>query len=266
LYLLLLLAAAWLPMAIRMQFGWHRFEEGQGADFVKQIPPITISQGAATVDASQPYFITDPGTGKVFAILDTTGSVQSPEESGATLLLSRDRVIFRRDAYESRVYSLAQVSSFSLDKERAARWLRLVRWLLPFVYAALVACSFLFRGAEALLLGLLGLWVARVLRVSLTYPALLAVAEVSLTPAIVIETLMENLGRSFPFSWLAFLGLSAIYVVFGVAASVPPPAGTPELRGGEDPGPPPDPGFDNPISPDRSLEQTPLRPPGEIGG
>ena len=72
-YLLLLLAVCWLPSGFQIQSGWTRFVDVQGSRFVDQVPPISITQGAVSVDAKQPYYITDVDSKKVLAIIDTTG-------------------------------------------------------------------------------------------------------------------------------------------------------------------------------------------------
>ena len=46
-----------------------------------QVPKITIANGVATVDVPQPYYIREPHSGQILAILDTTGAVTAPRRA-----------------------------------------------------------------------------------------------------------------------------------------------------------------------------------------
>ena len=91
---------------------------------IAQLPNLTIANGVVSVDAKTPVSIHDPETGRVLAIIDTTGSTTSLEGTGASVLLTRDRLFYARSRGETRVFDLSHVQRFHLDRARATRWAR----------------------------------------------------------------------------------------------------------------------------------------------
>jgi len=122
-YLLLLLAVCWLPTGWQVQSGWAKMVDDQSPRFVDQIPPIVIKDGVVSVDAKQPCYITDPGTKKVLAIIDTTGQVAPLDRTGALVFIGKDQVVVKKGANETRVYSLSGIEELHFDRDIARLWL-----------------------------------------------------------------------------------------------------------------------------------------------
>ena len=57
---------------IMMRHKISDFVATSAREFVVQLPTITIFHGELSIDEEEPYFIKDPETGEVFAIIDTT--------------------------------------------------------------------------------------------------------------------------------------------------------------------------------------------------
>src|SRR5947207_12164589 len=120
-FLVLQLLITWLVVLIWAQLGFNKFVQNDMPKITDQIPPVTIKDGVASSPVSQPYTIKDPKTGKPIVVIDTTGQINSLDETEAIILLNADKINFRDQGRgQVRTQSLAEVKSFYLDKQVAA--------------------------------------------------------------------------------------------------------------------------------------------------
>ncbi|HET7841311.1 MAG TPA: DUF1189 family protein [Terriglobia bacterium] len=227
-YLLLLLALCWVPEMAKLQVGMTKWVRGEGTQIVKQIPPIDIKDGEVSTGVTTPYFIKDPEKGNVIAIIDLTGQYTSLENSPANMLLTKHAFYTRNSASEVRSYDLKNVKSFHLDQTRVQGWLNLAgSWLVVVLYPFALLFSFIYRIAQALIYGLCGLVISRVVKVQLEYLTLLRLAAVAVTPAVILETVRSVGSVHIPYwSLLCFL-IAMGYLYFAVTATVAPEASAP---------------------------------------
>lgn len=226
-YLLMLLALCWVPEMAKMQSGFSNFVRGEGAQIVRQIPAITITDGEVSTDVDTPYFIKDPEKGKVLAIIDLTGKYSSLEDNPADMLLTKHQV-FTRNNYEVRTYDLKNVKSFKLDANRVQGWLEIARtWLVPVLYPCVLLFSFVYRIVQALIYGLCGLIIAKIVKAELKYLTLLRLAVIAVTPAIILETIRSVAGFSIPFWSLLCFAIAMGYLYFAVSAAAARETGPP---------------------------------------
>src|SRR4030095_1761852 len=71
LYLLLILALLWIPSIIKGHLGFTSWGDNDAKGLTQQIPATTITNGHASTNVAQPYFIKDPKTGETLALIDT---------------------------------------------------------------------------------------------------------------------------------------------------------------------------------------------------
>ncbi len=220
--LLLVLAVSWVPTMVEMSSGWRAFVADTLPEVVTQIPPITIRNGRVTADVEQPYFIHRPETDEPFAIIDTTGQFESLEGTPARLLLTENKLIVEKNTGETRIYPLGAVQEFYIDGAKAEGWIRTFgTWGLLVLYPIMVSGSFAYRVVQVLLYSAIGLLLAKVNESPLSYPGILAVTAVAVTPAIVAKTVVGMTGIKVPFGW-GWLIYSAIvigYVLLALEAS-----------------------------------------------
>jgi hypothetical protein len=224
-YLLLLVAACWIPEALEMRARMTRFAGGQGAAVVQQIPPITITDGIVSIDAEQPHAITEPDSEEVFAILDTTGEVTSLDDTPARVLLTRNQLFGRKSTGELRIYNLSDVKEFRLDRDLAQRWLDLATsWIIVLVAPVLILGSYVLKIAQALLYAIVGILIAKNVDADLGYGALVSLAMVALTPAIVAKTLMSlvDIQTGGLLMIMVFVAGSIFYLGYGIHACAHP--------------------------------------------
>ena len=222
-YLLLLLAVCSVPRIIMIQKGLSHFIDKEAPPFVEQVPRITITNGEASIDQPQPYYIKDPDSNDVLAIIDTTGEIQSLEGTEAVVLLTKTKLIHRQSEMEYRTYDLSKVQEFALDKERIMGWLNTAKkFLVLALYPFVLLGAFIFRIIQALIYGAIGLLFASWCKVELSYAALLRLAVVAVTPCIIVRTVFELAAVHLPWAGLWFFLLAMGYLFFGVKANSQP--------------------------------------------
>ena len=222
LYLLLLLAICSIPGMFKMKEGLSNFIEKDVPPLLEQLPGITIADGQVSVDVPQPYYIRDPDSNDILAIIDTTGEIESLVDTGALVLLTKTKLIYRKSEVEYRIYELSTIKEeLILDQERIMGWLNTFeKVFVPVLYPIIVLGAYVFRIIQALIYGVIGLIFASWLRVKLLYSSALRLAVVAVTPCIIINTVLIGTSVKLPFSttvlWLLFFLITMAYLLLGV--------------------------------------------------
>jgi hypothetical protein len=218
-YLLLLLAICWVPDFVQFQLFVGDYVENKAPALISQIPPIRIIKGQVFVDVVQPYEIIAPDSGKVLALIDTTGAKTSLEGTEAQALLTRTEVIFRESGVETRTISLKRVERFTLDRERVWGWLTIFnRFCAIVTFPLAVIGSFAFRIMQALLCAAIGLLFAKWCKTSTSYGTLLRLSVMAVTPVIIAGTIVEMARVKVPFHNLLYFAAAIGYLFLGVKA------------------------------------------------
>ncbi len=233
-YLLLLLAVCSVPRMFKIQAELSQFIDEEVLPIIEQVPKITITDGQVYVDVPQPYYIRDPDSNDVLAIIDTTGETESLVDTDAFALLTKTKLIHRQSDVEYRIHDLSDVRQFVLDKGPIMNWLNIVnkvKVLVPVLYPFVVLLTFLFRIFQALVYGVIGLLFASWCRVKLSYSSLLRIAVVAVTPCIIVKTIFKVASVHIFMAGLWFFLMAMVYLLFGVKACSQT-GGQSTLRGG----------------------------------
>lgn len=219
-YLFLLLVVCWVPGIIGIHGEVAEFVDNEAPKLVSQIPVVTIADGQASIDEPQPYYILDPESGDVLVVIDTTGTINSLEETEAQALITRTGAIYRKSALETRSFSFSEIDRFVLTRDRIYGWLDAgKRYAAPVLYPFCVLGSFVFRILQALLYAAIGLLIARLLKTGRSYDDLLRLAVVAVTPAIIAATLLGLAGIGLPLAGLWYFLVAMGYLTFGIRAA-----------------------------------------------
>lgn len=216
-YLLALVALAWLPTAVRLQLAVLHFAEHYAPDIAEQMPVVQIDQGRVRVEAAMPYVITVRGREARLAVLDTTGATTSLEQAQAPVLLTATELVVR-DGGEIQRYPLDHLDGVRLDRDSFAEWVAVARYVsVPVMSLVMVLFLTVYRLGQAFVFGGIGWLLGRARPPALPYPALVRVAAVAATPAIWFEVLAAALGYAIPAPILLLVALAYLY--FGVQAN-----------------------------------------------
>lgn len=221
LYLFLLLAVCLIPGSFKLYRQVSDYLMEEAPKIIRQVPAITISGGKASVKAQMPYIIRDPGNNAPLVIIDTTGGMTSLEATEAVALLTGDKLMVRSLSEEIRTFDLADIGDLNVDQSRLYEWLeRFIDSFLFVFYPFALLFSYLFRIVQALLFAAIGMLFARNIGAPLRYPALISLAMISMTPAIIVNTLYGYLGAKIPFWWLINLMITIVYLFFAIRVNV----------------------------------------------
>jgi hypothetical protein len=222
-YLFLILAVCLLPDKVQLQIGLSSFLQDDAPGIVSQIPVMTITKGAASFDAPQPHTITAPKTGKVLAILDSTGKYTSLDKTDALALITKNNVIVRTKdkagVDEIKTYSFEDVNEFKMDRQRLNDWIDMAgKFLVPAYYALMLLVSFLLKMTQLLIFGAIGLFIASWVKVSLRYAAALRLSAAAITPSLIIETVSGLFRIPVPMGDTLSILLAMWFLYFGIKA------------------------------------------------
>ncbi|MGW8272914.1 MAG: DUF1189 family protein [Thermodesulfovibrionales bacterium] len=221
-YLLLLLAVCWIPPMFKFQGYLNRYMDLEAPKIIAQVPVIKISGGNVSTEVSAPSLIKDPDTGMTLMIIDTSGQTTTLDGSDARMLLTRDRLIMRRSARETRSFDLSWVKDLTITKQTLRDWAELLRRrIIFFLYPLALLFSYVYRIGQGLLYAFAAFVLARSLGFSLSYGASVSLSLVSMTPAVIVNTIYDYLGLSVPLWWLLSMALSLGYLWFGVTSNIP---------------------------------------------
>ncbi len=221
LYLLSLLTLCWIPGTIRLDSDISDFVDNDAPKFVNQVPAINISKGEASIAEPQPYTIKDPDKGDPIMIIDTTGQVASLDNSKAIVLLTKTQLILKDRLQGNRILNLSEFGDMTIDKTQVYDWLEAFsEWFAILLYPFAVLFSFAFRSAQAALYALLGTLFSRTLSIGSNYRVMLRLAPISLTPVIILNTLVIFFRIPVPAPWLTNALIAAGYLVFAVRANL----------------------------------------------
>ena len=223
LYLLLLLLLTWLPPVIKGHLGFRRFVRDEAPAVLNQVPTVTIKNGVVSIQEPEPYFIRDPQTGRALVYVDTSGAFdQKKEADEAAVLLSRSTMEVRQPN-KTEVHDLSKVEYLYIDKHFASRWLNTGATVFgPVAYVGGVVGSFLWGLIRLLIYGLIGMIFVSAFNARIDFAALMRLAAVAMTPAMLIDTLAWtfNFGYLPCCGWSALMGLvTLIYLGFAVKAN-----------------------------------------------
>lgn len=214
LYLLILIALAQIPAAVRFHYGTKEFVRTEAPPIVAQVPRMKFAGGTLSTEEQRPYSITDPRSGKLLAIIDTTGATRVLGDTAAAVLFTATQVSVRKNTYETQTIAYSKNHAFTVTRERLTRLLDLfAAYAAIALYPFAVILALAYRIVQALVLALAGILCAKSMRVGLPFPAIYRLTVTAMTPAIVLAAAGTAAGAAIPFGGLISLALMLGYLV-----------------------------------------------------
>ena len=224
-YLFCLLLFAWIPTLLMLNGYVRAFRSDTLPALLDQVPQVELNNGEVSTDADMPFYIR--AEGETVAVIDTRASKEDLERLDTPVLLTKTQLIFN-DEGSVEVFNLSDVPSWlgpiRINQESlqalydgVGKWLSI--WLLPLVAMG----SFLARVVQALILALLGLFVAARLGASLSYVALVRLSVIALTPVILLNTMLTLFDASIPLWWLVAFAITLAYLYVAIRTNAEHP-------------------------------------------
>ncbi len=225
-YLFLFLAVCWIPMIVWINLRFAGFVKNVAPPVVDQVPEITITDGQASIKEPQPYYIRVPDTNQIIGVIDTTGSINSPSDANALILLTKTSLIMQKSRLETRSYDLSLMENRTVTGDDIMKLLHIFKKILLIAsYPVALLGSYAFRIIQALIYAAIGLLFASTCKVTLSYGALLRLAVAAMTPCMIIQTVFGLAGVNLPCTvLLLYFLITLAYLYYGVhACSQMPP-------------------------------------------
>jgi hypothetical protein len=220
-------------MMVRIHTGFAAFVKNDAPTVVDQVPEIKITDGQVSIKEPQPFFIRIPDSNQIIGVIDTTGSIESPEDANAFFLLTNNSIITHSD-FETRTIDLSWVKSFTLNSDRIMRFLNNTKkYLVIILYPLALLSSYVYRIIQALIYAAIGMLFALSCKASLSYGALLRLAVAAMTPCMIIKTVLVLVGVYIPCIGILYILITLAYLYFGVHACSQIPLTEQEIRNPE---------------------------------
>jgi hypothetical protein len=231
-YMFLILLLGWIPAAVKIHLAISKGLHEQAPEALKQVPDFKIQDGKFSIKVKQPYFM--PNRKKPEVIIDTTGKITSfsqvPAAAGmdSVILVTKTKMITRRNrlgAKQDQTLLFSQLGPFTIDKKALLKWSDILARMAGFlIYPFAVAAHFIYNIIAILVYALIGLLLASLLKVPLKYEALIRLAAVSHTPALLLSLIVFFVGVKVPHDFLAYFVFSTAVLFLTVRANrVGPP-------------------------------------------
>lgn len=231
-YMFLILLLGWIPVAGKMHMDISKSIQEHSGDVFKNLPDFKIQNGKFSIKVKQPYFVPDKKNPTI--IIDTTGQIKSlsqvpgADKQPSVMLITQDKMIVHRVRLGIPDDQTTQFSDFgpmTVSKDTLVKALDLFRRLSGFlIYPFAVAGHFIWNLIAILVYALVGLLVAVMMKVSLKYEALMRLAAVSHTPALLLAMVLFFINVDIPYSFPLYFLFSTVYLSVAIWAnkSVPP--------------------------------------------
>jgi hypothetical protein len=230
LYLFLMAGLSWAAVAISFQIAFSANLD-KILLVLDQMPTISSNMTKFSIDKPCPYHIRDLSSGQPIVTFDTSGATKSLDGPGL-LLTDHELISFTSEGAlgrtsEPKVLLKASAGPFSISKKAARDWFFLIfnfGALLVFFFCWLAGVIFLF--VQASLYALAGLIFQAILKVHLGFAQLMRIAALSITPPLILDTVLKALNPSFlpldKSSWgfrLVWFCVSMVYLYLGIVAN-----------------------------------------------
>ncbi len=219
LYLLLLLSLASIPTISKIHVQMRQFAKVDAPAFIQQIPDITIEDGVVSIQEEMPYTIYNPETDEPFAIIDTTGTITSIKDLPVSILLLEDKLIGKKNERETRTYDLSEIKSFQLTEQKLTKWANVLeKWTAIVLFPIILITAYIGRLIQSLIYAAIGMIFVNITHAGLTYSALIRLALVAITPAVILDMARRGFGITIPLWGLMCFVISIAYIYFAVKA------------------------------------------------
>lgn len=212
--LFLLYLSAHVAVILSLTYALHysnelrRFTDWSQAQF----PALEVKDGELTVKAEQPLVRRYDGKVAWTFVFDTAGRHQSPEGfEQPTLLFTRKNLLLRYRG-QTEVQPWEAFGNFTLERGDLKAMETAIRWIyFPVSYAFFLLYTLFAKSVTAVFLTGFAAAAAARYRVRMTFRSSFAIALYALTPAIVIDLMVNLTGLSISYFHFIYFGIAAVY-------------------------------------------------------
>lgn len=231
-YLLLLFLIIYFINGTRTYIATRIGVEELVAGMSTNIPEFRLENGEFSFEGEMPYYISS-STDEAF-VIDTTGQVSESilKDVSSGMLITRNMIYVKRNAIETREFSLTEFKGVTLTKSDVLEFLPKLSWIV----LIFIAFGFIFalgwKLLNAVILALLGLVASAAMGARLKFNNLLNISIYALTLPMLIQLAVNLYGYPLPRFGFIYWGISVLYVTMAVKSCKDEPF---ELGAGNNP-------------------------------
>lgn len=220
LYLLVLLAICWIVIASVFTVQIHT----KVCNFAQELnqsnlPAISFKAGIASTKATTPFYIKDAKSKKTIIIIDTKNKIRNFHQLNATVLIQKKSISIKDSLGKIEQYFYPKKMTTNIGPKQIQSFLhRSGVWLAPLLFAIILLggliISYIYRTIQILIYALIGKLFCLILKRELYYESLMSLAIISITPPIIISTILLAFSISYPFELISYFVLAMIYLFF----------------------------------------------------
>ncbi|PIR38533.1 MAG: hypothetical protein COV35_06320 [Alphaproteobacteria bacterium CG11_big_fil_rev_8_21_14_0_20_39_49] len=100
-------------LAAKISSSEHTFEDNLNRvlDVISQIPRVTFENGQLSTNKQEPYYITDPVSGKNIVIFDTSGYYNGLEKTDAVMLFTKTKIITKKNNRTEQAHYVSEMTA-----------------------------------------------------------------------------------------------------------------------------------------------------------
>lgn len=214
----------------------HNFD-----DIIRQMPTkITIEKGILSMDCPSPRIIKD-SQGHLIITFDARTNTPPPNDLTSIVFVTRDALFVDRplrmnlnvnnflkfyyaaDGPIKLPFSNMENGSFTLSIENPpnpnGNSADLKKWIVLVTYLVLIPFGFIFCVLQSLIYGLLGMLIASLSRIQMSYGTLVRLSTIALTPVLLTDSLLKVFDWNIE-SWsLLAVVITICYLTFAIRAN-----------------------------------------------
>lgn len=225
LYLLLLLFICWIAIASVFTVQIHRniYNFAQQLSTSK-LPTVNFKAGVASTKATTPYYIKNAKSKRSIIIIDTNNKIRDFYQNNATILIQKRSISYKDSIGKIEQYFYPKKITMDIGPKQIQSFIyRSGAWLSPSIFIMILLggliISYIYRAIQILIYALIGKLFCAILKRKLFYESLINLAITSVTPAIIISTILLLFNFSYPLEFLSYFLLSMIYLFFAIKAN-----------------------------------------------
>ena len=180
------------------------------ANFDSRIPDFRFANGKLEVSGNMPIIIDDGG---VTIVIDTSPNAEDAilDNYDTVMLITSDKII-QKNYVDKTVTSLTAFQGIELTKDNIRQVLPLMKPLGIFIFILDVIFFICSKFISALIVSLIGLVINSARNTKLSYRSIFKISVYSLTPPLLLCTVLGLIPVHIPFLWLVFYIIAAVYV------------------------------------------------------
>ena len=220
LYLFMLMLLVSAGSAIPMQISLNRIYKENADIVMAQLPIIKITAGKLSTPEVKPFLITLPSAKQPLLIIDTSGKYTNLTDTDGVALVTEKQIFIQHKEHETRIYQISKDYDGEYKPDKVNDYIKRfvsLAWIAIFLF--LLIFYFIFRLLQALIYALIGKLYSVISGASVNYGTILQVTIMALTPALVLQTIMEIAGHTFPHHTLAYFLITMTYIIVGINAN-----------------------------------------------